>query len=78
MENQTNISPAPQGGNSSGANTVLLVVVIIILGVFGWWWYNRSNKAAPKEENPGINIDVNLPQGNNPDTNANGSAQPGQ
>lgn len=60
MENQTNYpqQPAP---NSSGANTVLIVIVILILAGFGYWWYtNRGSKPAPSD-NPGINIDVNLP-----------------
>lgn len=63
MENQTNITPSPEG-NSSGANTVLLVVVILILAGFGFWWY-RHYRAPAAANNPSINVDVNLPPSNN-------------
>ncbi len=76
MENQTNINPpaqAPQGGsNSSGANTVLLVVVIILLVAGGYWWYTHRAAKAPADNNPSINVDVNLPSG---DTNTDTTAQ---
>ena len=59
MENQTNITPAPEG-NSSGANTVLLIVVILLLLGGGYWWYTHR-KPAPANDQPSINIDVKLP-----------------
>jgi len=65
MENQTNY-PRQSAPNSSGANTVLIVIVILILAGFGYWLYNKETKPAPSD-NPGINIDVNLPADNNSD-----------
>lgn len=59
MENQTVITPTPEG-NSSGANTVLIVIVIILIVGGGYWWYS-NRKAAPANDSPAINIDVKLP-----------------
>ncbi len=72
MENQTNINPpAPQGESNGGANTVLLVVIIVLLVVGGYWWYTHRGAKAPVDNNPSINVDVNLPDsGRGPDTEA--------
>ena len=60
MENQTNYSPQQPQGNSSGANTVLLIIIILIIAGFAYWWYTYR-RAAPANNNPSINVDVNLP-----------------
>lgn len=71
MENQTNYPPQQPQGNSSGANTVLLVIIILILAGLGYWWYTQQYKAAPVDNNPTINVDVNLPANNSSDSNTN-------
>ena len=48
---------------NSSTNTVLIVIVLGLIVAFGFWFFNQNNVAAPAEENPGINVDVNLPAG---------------
>ena len=51
---------------------MLLVVVIVILLGFGYWGYTRYYKAgAPAEDNGSINVDINLPSG---EDNADGAS----
>jgi uncharacterized membrane protein YqiK len=46
--------------NNSGVNTILIVIILIVL-VGGLVWFFSGK--APTQENPGINIDVTLPEG---------------
>lgn len=50
-------------GGGSGANTVLIVLVIIILLVGGWYVFGRGASAPAADDNSGINVDINLPEG---------------
>ncbi len=53
-----------ENNNSSGTNTVLIVIVIIILVALGAWWF-VSNKSAPARNDAGIDVKLDLPDGNN-------------
>jgi len=47
--------------NNGGVNTLLIVVILVILvGALVWFF----TKSAPEQES-GLEIDVNLPAGNN-------------
>ncbi|MDQ3076340.1 MAG: hypothetical protein M3Q34_04420 [bacterium] len=61
MADHTIITPG-SGDSSSGVNTVLIILVIGLLVAGGAWWYRNGNR-APAPNNPGINVDVNLPTG---------------
>lgn len=51
---------------NSGVNTVLLVIVLVLIVGFGVWWFTtRRTPMAEENTTPGINLDVNLPTGNN-------------
>lgn len=58
-------------GESSGANTILIVLVIILLVGFGVWWF-LDQKAGDKEpaNEPGINLEVTLPEGSDKENTA--------
>jgi hypothetical protein len=60
---------------NSGVNTVLLVIVLVLLVGFGVWWFSGHRGVAPatqNQNNPGVNLDVNLPSGGNNDGGATG------
>jgi hypothetical protein len=48
---------------SNGATTALLAILVIAIIAFGIWFMMRGNAAPPQEENGGINVDVQLPDG---------------
>jgi hypothetical protein len=51
---------------NSGVNTVLLVIILVLIVGFGVWWFtNRRTPMVEENTAPGINLDVNLPTGNN-------------
>lgn len=55
-----------QNESTSGVNTILLVVVLMfVVGALVWYFAagQRTQDAAPEPQ--GINVDVNLPEGNN-------------
>lgn len=47
--------------NNSGTNTVLIVLVLIIVVAFVVWFFRGGFGAPAAPEDPGINVDVNLP-----------------
>lgn len=50
---------------NSGVNTVLIVIVLGLIVAFGVWFFGQDRTPAETSENeaPGINVDVNLPTG---------------
>ena len=52
--------------NNSGVNTVLIVIVLVVVVGALMWYFSRNtgvNVPAPTQEEPGLNVDVNLPTG---------------
>lgn len=70
-----------EGPDNSGTNTILIVLLVAAVVAFGVWFFTQGGAVPAPEENPGINVDVNLPAGgaqNSGDSNSNanpGSAQ---
>jgi len=65
--------------NSSGTNTILIVIVIIILVALGVWWYVASNGTGqPADNGSDINVDLNLPEGENGGGGANAGGAMGE
>lgn len=74
-----NIQPAQPGESSSGTNTVLLVIIIVGAIAFAVWWFTMrgSRPVNTTENNPGLNIDVNLPSSGGDDNGGNRSSSGG-
>lgn len=54
----------------SGLNTGLLIVILVIIVGVGVWWFTSRQSVPQEKEKPGINVDVNLPGGNDDANNA--------
>lgn len=48
--------------NNSGVNTILIVILLLVVVVLGVWFF-RGGFGAPAAPDDGINVDVNLPTG---------------
>ena len=61
---------------ASQTNMVLIVIVLVLIVGFGVWWFTSRN--TPADDSSGINVDVNLPEGNNssPGSNSGGTTTP--
>lgn len=44
---------------STGTNTVLIVLLLAAVVAFGVWFFSQGT--APAVEDPGLNVDLNLP-----------------
>ncbi len=51
--------------DSTSPALIVLIVAVILLGFFFWFFLANRAPANPPAEQPGINVDVNLPNGNN-------------
>jgi hypothetical protein len=49
--------------DSSGTNAILIVLLLAAVVAFGVWFFGQGVVPAANNEDPGINVDVNLPTG---------------
>ncbi len=67
-------NPGPGGtneGSGGWAVAVIVLIAAIVLGAVAWAYFGRGG--APADKNPGVNIDVTLPEGS--ETPPEGGAQ---
>lgn len=48
---------------NSGTNTILIVLILAAIVAFGVWFFGQQGVVPATTEDPGINVDVNLPSG---------------
>jgi hypothetical protein len=58
---------------NSGTNTILIVLILAAIVAFGVWFFGQGVVPATTED-PGINVDVNLPTGGTETEATGGSA----
>lgn len=58
---------------SSSTNAILIVLILAAIVAFGVWFFGQGTVPAVNTEDPGINVDVNLPAG---ETEGTGGAVP--
>lgn len=46
---------------SSSTNTILIVLVLAAIVAFGVWFFSTQGVVPATTEEPGLNVDVNLP-----------------
>lgn len=46
---------------NSSTNTILIVLVLIAIVAFGVWFFGQQNTVPAPQEEPGLNVDVDLP-----------------
>lgn len=61
-------------GDNSGTNTVLIVIVLLVVVGLAVWFF-RGGIGAPAQEQPGVNVDVTLPEGSGQQEAPAGGAQ---
>jgi hypothetical protein len=65
----------PSSGSSFGwAIAVIILLAVIIAGVYAWVHYKRP-VVVPNNNQPGANINITLPEGNNSGNNSSGGTQ---
>ncbi|MDP3953243.1 MAG: hypothetical protein Q8P99_00235 [bacterium] len=70
MADQMDQGGETKGGDTSNTNTILLVIIIAAAVVFAGWWFMGRSQAPTDENADGVNVEVNLPDAEEPDGTA--------
>jgi len=54
--------------DNSGTNAILIVLLLAAIVAFGVWFFGAGATVPSVNEEPGINLDVNLPAGGTQNT----------